>query len=108
MRGDWGITVTSITAATAFSEGASRSLFTRPIPIINDTNVSKNCGDESSKEECCLPSSSRRNSEPDHYSASVNVEEKNGPGRPKPCLNRCKYYDVQDISIKKTQQERWL
>lgn len=95
MGGDWGVTITGITAATAFSEGASKSLFTKPIPIVNDASTSKSNNDETSNEDTSpapTASSSRRHSEPVHRTIYENGEESHArPGRPKMGLNKCNW-----------------
>lgn len=95
MGGDWGVTITGITAATAFSEGASKSLFTKPIPIVNDPSTSKSNNDETSNEDTSpapTASSSRRHSEPVHRTIYENGEESHArPGRPKMGLNKCNW-----------------
>lgn len=92
MGGDWGVAITGITAATAFSEGASKSLFTKPIPIVNDASTSKSNDDETSNEDTSpapTASSSRRHSEPVHRTIYENGEESHArPGRPKMGLNK--------------------
>ncbi|XP_062574125.1 adenylate cyclase type 10-like isoform X2 [Saccostrea cucullata] len=92
MSGDWGKTVTGITAASAFSEGVSKSLFTTPIPINNEASTSKSCDDESDKgdiKHTPTTSSSRRNSEPAHPTiAEEGSENHTRPGKPKLGLSK--------------------
>lgn len=105
MGGDWGVAITGITAATAFSEGASKSLFTKPIPIVNDASTSKSNDDETSNEDTSpapTASSSRRHSEPVHRTIYENGEESHArPGRPKMGLNKCNwffyFYEIKQI-----------
>lgn len=105
MGGDWGVAITGITAATAFSEGASKSLFTKPIPIVNDASTSKSNDDETSNEDTSpapTASSNRRHSEPVHRTIYENGEESHArPGRPKMGLNKCNwffyFYEIKQI-----------
>nr|XP_022331897.1 adenylate cyclase type 10-like [Crassostrea virginica] len=89
MGGDWGVAITGITAISAFSEGTSKSLFTKPIPIVNEASTSKSCDDETSDVNIPTASSSRRNSEPARPTIHENTEENHArPGRPKLGLNK--------------------
>ena len=90
MGGDWGVAITGITAVSAFTEGASKSLFTKPIPIVNEASTSKSCDDETSDVNIPTASSNRRHSEPAHPTIHENTEENHArPGRPKFGLNKC-------------------